>query len=231
MTIRNTFRRLRTNRSGVAMVEFAMGAPFLLMAGLWGTETANYALVSMQVAGMATTIADNASRIGDTSSLQHRKIYESDINDLIYGAHMQNKHLKLFERGRVFISSLEVEPGTDNEYIHWQRCRGKLDVPSTYGVAGDGAGTGLDGMGPAEQRVHAQSDGAVIFVEVSYMYKPMISEKFLGRLDMHSIASFMVRDSRDLTQIYQLDPADPDQVQTCGTLRGTPEVGAGGKIT
>ena len=67
-------RRLARNRSGVAMTEFALGAPFLLMAGLWGTEMANYALVNMKIGQLAVHIADNASRIGDTSMLQDRKI-------------------------------------------------------------------------------------------------------------------------------------------------------------
>lgn len=81
-------RALRRSCSGVAMTEFAMGAPFLLVAGLWGTEMANYALVNMKIGQLAVHIADNASRIGDTSMLQDRKIYEADINDVIYGAHM-----------------------------------------------------------------------------------------------------------------------------------------------
>jgi len=42
-------RALARSRSGVAMTEFALGAPLVLMAGLWGTETANYALTSMKV--------------------------------------------------------------------------------------------------------------------------------------------------------------------------------------
>ena len=42
-------RALLRNRSGLAMIEFALGAPPLLMAGLWGTETANLALTTMKV--------------------------------------------------------------------------------------------------------------------------------------------------------------------------------------
>lgn len=88
MSLRRLLRRLR-DTSGVAMTEFALGAPFLLMAGLWGAESANYALVNMKMSQLAIQLADNASRVGDTSTLQNRKIYESDINDVLYGAQLQ----------------------------------------------------------------------------------------------------------------------------------------------
>ena len=109
MTGLSSFRRLLRNRSGVAMTEFALGAPFLLMAGLWGTETANYALVNMKVGQLAVHVADNASRVGDTSTLQNRKVYEADILDVLIGAQIQGgPALDLYENGRVIISSLQV---------------------------------------------------------------------------------------------------------------------------
>ena len=137
--LRTLLRRLRRNASGVAMTEFALGAPFLLTAGLWGTEMANYALVNMKIGQIAVHIADNASRIGDTSTLQNRRIFEADINDVIYGAEMQaGPGINLYDNGRVIISSLEVRPsgsnGTNQQYIHWQRCRGKKHSDSSYGV-------------------------------------------------------------------------------------------------
>lgn len=214
--------RLRRHRSGVAMTEFAMGAPFILMAGLWGTEEANFALVNMKVGQLAVHIADNASRIGDTSTLEDRKIYESDINDLLYGAQLQaGAGLNLYANGRVIISSLaNIDPsGGTNEYQHiqWQRCRGAMPVSSSYGTSGQTMETG---MGPAAAKVIAGPGEAVIFVELVYTYQPLISDKFVGRPTIRSIASFMVRDDRDLTQIYQRDPGDPDPVQGCATYSG-----------
>ena len=184
-------RALLRNRSGVAMTEFALGAPFLLTAGLWGAEEANYALVNMKISQIAEHIADNASRVGDTSTLQNRKIYESDINDVIYGAQVQGGKLNLYDNGRVVISSLEVEDGTDNQYIHWQRCRGAKNIPPQYGSEGDSFGT--TGMGPAGEQVLAQAGDGVIFVEVNYTYQPLVSARFLGSLNITSIASFTIR--------------------------------------
>ena len=222
-------RALLHNRSGVAMVEFALGAPFLLTAGLWGTEVANYALVNMKISQLAEHVADNASRVGDTSTLQNRRIYESDINEVIYGAQMQGgSKINLYDNGRVIISSLEVTDN-DQQYIHWQRCRGAKRVNSTYGTEGTSLGT--IGMGPADNEVLAQQDDAVIFIEISYIYQPLISAQFLGSLEIHSIASFTVHDKRDLTQIYQRDPGAPDPVQRCGVYNGNAKVGTDGSFS
>ena len=102
------WRRLAASRSGVAATEFAIVLPFLLGVGLMGLEVANRAIVQMQVSQLAAHIADNASRIGDTSTLQDRRIYERDLNDLFYGADVQGSNrLDLFKNGRVIVSSLE----------------------------------------------------------------------------------------------------------------------------
>lgn len=235
MNLLSAFRRLLRNRSGVAMTEFALGAPLLLTAGLWGTEEANYALVNLKISQLAIHMADNASRVGDTSTLQNRKVYEGDINDVIYGAELQAGPLELFEHGRVTISSLEVTTppagGEGNQYIHWQRCRGAAKYDSSFGKEGDGLVKAIDGMGQPGQEVYAQPGEAVIFVELVYDYQPMISARFIPVHSIHAIAAFTVRDKRDLAQLYQRDPADPDQVQSCSSYRGTPEVSSSGKIT
>jgi hypothetical protein len=217
--IRRPLARLRASRSGVAATEFALCLPFLLGAGLMGLEVANRAIVQTQVAQLTAQIADNASRIGDTSTLQDRKIYENDINDLLRGAAVQGGgRLDLFGHGRVIVSSLEVVPGTDDrQYIHWQRCAGTKHHVSSYGLEGDGLSGGLPGMGPAGKEVWAFPDEAVIFVEVVYDYQSLVGPRFGMTGEIVSTASFTVRDDRDLTQIYQRDPDAPDPVASCAT--------------
>jgi hypothetical protein len=184
-----------------------------------GLEMANRAIVSMQINQLAAQIADNASRIGDTSTLQDRKIYESDIDDLLRGAAVQGgSRLNLLEHGRVIVSSLEVVPGTDDrQYIHWQRCAGKKNHVSNYGLEGDGLDGGLPGMGPPGKEVWAFPDEAVIFVEIAYDYQSLVGQRFGMAGEIVSTASFTVRDDRDLTQIYQRDPAAPDAVASCNS--------------
>ena len=215
-------RGLRRDCSGVALTEFALSLPLLLIAGLGGVETANLAVTTLRVNQVAMQIADNASRIGDTSSLEDRKIYESDINDLLLGSNIQaGESIDLYDHGRVIVSSLEVVPGTDDQqYIHWQRCKGTKVHPSSYGVQGDGVGRSLAGMGPPGEEVMAQRGEAVIFVEVSYDYQPLVPGFFNDSRVIGSTSAYTVRDSRDLTQIYQRDAGSPDTVARCGVFNG-----------
>lgn len=200
-------------RSGVAAVEFALVLPFLLIAGLYGTELTWYMLVNMRVSQVALQAADNASRIGDTSTITDRKIYESDLNDVLIGANLDGgSMLKLLNKGRVIISSLEVN-NSGQQYIHWQRCKGLKSTVSSYGIAGD---IKASGIGPAGQEVTAQTGDAVIFVEIQYDYQPLIADGFISNKTINAIASFTVRDDRDLSQIYQTNPAST--VASCSTF-------------
>lgn len=209
-------RRLRRDRSGVAMMEFALIMPFFLMTGLWGVELAHYSYQTMRVGQLASHVADNASRIGDYSTLQNRKIYESDVVDLLIGANLQaGSHMDLFNRGRVIISSLQVN-GSNQQYIRWQRCMGTKQVASSYGAQGQVLS---DGMGPTGNRVTAFPNDAVMFVEVQYDYLPLISSTFIGKPVISSIASFTVRSSRDLSDPYQTAPATP--VMACDKFTST----------
>lgn len=212
-------RRLLRSRSGVAMTEFALAAPFVLTFGLWGIEISNLALTNMKVSQVAMHLADNASRIGDASVLADRKIYESDINDVLYGANLQGgQSLDLYEHGRVIFSSLEVNP-SGQQYIHWQRCKGKKNHASSYGV--QGANLGTAGMGPTGFKVLAQPDDAVIFVEVVYDYQPLVSARFVSNTTITATSAFTVRDDRDLSQVYTHTPATYDVQARCNVFDST----------
>ncbi|MXO72238.1 TadE/TadG family type IV pilus assembly protein [Alteraurantiacibacter buctensis] len=214
--------RLRGCTAGLAATEFALTFPIILALGLTGLELCNRTIVTMQVNQLAVQLADNASRIGDESMLQDRRIYESDIQDLFYGAELQaGPSLNLYGQGRVILSSLEVVPGTNNQYIHWQRCMGALRSNSTYGNEGDGRNGGFPGMGPPGEEVLAFPDEAVMFVELHYEYKPIIGNPFGSPSQIHSRASFTVRDDRDLSQIYQKDASNPATVASCGSYGTT----------
>ena len=220
--LRPLVRRLRHSASGAAVTEFALAAPLVLTAGLWGVETAHQAIVQMRISQVAVLVADNASRVGETSLLGETVLYESDLNDVLHGAHVQTgSAFDLYSHGRVILSSLEVVPDTeDQQYIHWQRCKGELAVTSTYGEEGDGLAMGIDGMGPAGEEIIAFKGEAVMFVEVVYDYQPLISKLFTHADRITATAAFNVRDNRDLTQIYQRDETDADPVADCELFEG-----------
>jgi hypothetical protein len=220
--VRRLLSRLCRHTSGVAMIEFALSAPLLMGVGLWGVETANQAIVQMRINQIAVLIADNASRVGENSLLGNAEIYESDINDVLYGAHVQSGgKFDFYDHGRVILSSLEVVPGSeDQQYIHWQRCMGKLHYSSSYGSAGEGLDGSLAGMGPSGEEIVAFGDEAVMFVEVAYVYQPIVSSAFTTAGTLTATAAFNVRENRDLSEIHQRDPASPDSVASCDAYSG-----------
>lgn len=216
-SIANLRYRLRRDRSGVAMVEFALVMPFFLGIAMWGIELGYYQFQIMKIEQLSAHVADNASRVGDYSKLQNRKIYESDIDDLLVGANLQaGSQMDLLNHGRIILSSLEMnEDG--KQYIHWQRCVGTKNVTSSYGKEGDVLPNA--GIGPKGSEVPALANDAVMFVEIQYDYTPLISDSFVGTPVISSIASFTVRSSRDLKQIYQGTTASPKM--TCDRYTGS----------
>lgn len=194
-------RRLQQERDGVSMVEFAMILPLLVMLGTYGAEVAHKAVINMQVSQLALSVADNASRLGQTdNSSVPPTITESDIDSVMFGAAEQGKSYDVIANGRIILSSLEMDPVTGDQYIHWQRCRGSLEVASDYGEeTPDGSpDEPLAGMGKAGL-VTARPDSAVMFVEVKYQYQPLFDVFPSGNNEISQEAAFVVRDDRDLT--------------------------------
>jgi Flp pilus assembly protein TadG len=193
--------RFRRDTSGVALLEFALTLPVLLLLSLTGAELTNYITTKMRISQISLHLADNAARIGSGSQLAVKTINESDINDLFIGANMQSGELALQTNGRIILSSVEIDAAHTGKYkIAWQRCYGnKTTHTSTYGVAG---ANNLTGVGPAGRQTVAPTDGAAMFVEVYYEYQPLVKTSLAPSTTMVEIASMMVRDRRDLTQVY-----------------------------
>jgi hypothetical protein len=208
-------RRLRRNQTAIAMTEFALASPLVVTLGLYGLESANLALAHMKVAQVAANLADTTSRIGIDSPLSLKQIREADINDAFQAVRLQGGKMKITDYGRVILSSLETN-ASDGQWIHWQRCVGKLNVTSTYGNAGDGAtGTAFAGMGPSGSQIKAPKGLAVMFVEVQYDYQPLISNRLFGAKRIKSTSAFIVRDPRDLSNTN--NPANPAPTVTAST--------------
>ncbi len=218
--IRGLTHRLRRDESGVALLEFAFALPLVLAVGLYGIETANLALANMRVSQIALNLADNASRVGSMQSNNTSQLREIDMNDVLTAARLQGAPWDLTTRGRIIVSSLEEKSG--KQVIHWQRClgtRNTADYKSHYGettttagtdtTSGNAGTTVTGGMGPAGGKVTAPPNSGVMFVEINYLYRPVVSAAWLpgGSARIHYIASFVVRDKRVFDQIYNPSPA------------------------
>ncbi len=192
-------RALRRDTSGLAAVEFALCLPFVVSVAMGGAELTNYTTTKMRISQVAVHIADNASRIGTGTVLSNKTISEAQINDLLTGAGLQAGKTNLYTNGRVILSSLEpmANPNTSDRYkIRWQRCRGSKVWPSSYGTAGQ---TNLTGISVNGQTLKAPDDGAVMFVEIAYDYKPLISTVFVPKNLIREVAAMTVRNQRDYT--------------------------------
>lgn len=178
---------LRDCTSGLALTEFAMSLPVLLTLGLFGLETANFAMAHLRISNIAMVTADNAARVRDS-------IDEADVIDLFTGSKMTGDGIGFAENGRIVLSSLERNAAENGQWIRWQRCDGVRTYSSTYGPEGTGQNdTSLQHVGPASSPISAASGTAVMVVEVSYIYQPIIPNSFLSGREIRYESAFNVR--------------------------------------
>ena len=216
-------RSLARDRSGLAMLEFALALPIVVGLGAYGLEISNLALLNLRISQIALNLADNASRVGTFSTLSTQQLREVDMNDVLQAARYQGASINLTTNGRITLSSLEnVKQSYDTvatQRIHWQRClglRAGVGYDSTYGTTNTTDGTDATatndgtlaptGMGDAGAMVNAPAASGVMFVEINYMTKPLFGTWLTAPARLHYIASFIVRDRRDFAQIYNPSP-------------------------
>lgn len=202
MSLAPASRRLARDRRGAAAIEFALSLPVLLLLGMYGAEVAHMASVNVEVSQLALSVADNASRLGQTdNSGVTPTIAETDVDAVLFGAIKQGATLQFATRGRVVLSSLEKDSATGKQYIRWQRCRGGLNRASAYGNDSDRNGLNgpeIAGLGAGRQIVTAKSGSAVMFAEVFYEYRGLFGSLYTGTVVLKREAAFIVRDDRNL---------------------------------
>ncbi|MGI9377096.1 MAG: TadE/TadG family type IV pilus assembly protein [Tsuneonella suprasediminis] len=196
-------RRFLAETAAVAAVEFAIMFPVFITLGLVGTEIAYMSTVNMRVSQIALSLADNASRIGQTdNSSVSPNVKESDIDSIMAGALKQGESFDLKHNGRLILSSLELDSATGKQYIRWQRCSGDLARTSTYGNDTDNnglTGSPIDGVGQSSDKIRASTDSAVMIAEVYYDYKGLFGNLLPTKPTFRQEAIFTVRDDRNLT--------------------------------
>lgn len=188
--------KLHQDKSGLALIEFAFVAPFLLTVGLTGMETANLAVGHLQVSQVAMLVADNASRVRNS-------IDEADIREIFTGADLTGSSIDFSPNARIILSNLEHNGrsgSNEGQWIRWQRCYGgNTNYVSTFGDEGDGETNSslAAGIGPAGKKISATAATAVNFVEVVYDYKPLVSDRFFGDIVIRYQSAFVARERND----------------------------------
>ena len=202
-TFRSAFgRRLRKNRRGATAAEFAIILPALMGIAMGGIELVWMFVCNLQVNALALAVADNASRMEQTNNTSVTPtVTTSDIANVMKGALLEGASIGIQQKGKVILSSLERDPSTGRQYIHWQRCAGSLTASSAYGNQSNLNGlngTTITGMGAGATKVTAAAGSAVMFVEVVYQYEGIFGPLFTRPFTMKSEGAYMIRDIRNL---------------------------------
>lgn len=205
-------RRFRSDVRGLAMIEFAIVAPVLLTLGLAGAEITHMAVAVMRVNQISTAISDNVARVRDS-------IDESDVNEALLSAKFIGGGIDFSANGRVVVSSVEPngkEAPNSGQYIRWQRCTGALNTTDSqpkYGTQSKGQNDNtLPYMGSSTRKIVAGPGSALIFVEVTYRYQPLVSSRFFGTPTLRSESVYNVRERN--TQVLATAPGTTASVCT-----------------
>lgn len=186
-------RGLRSDRRGLALLEFGLTLPIFMTIMLSGLELAWYALSNQQVNQLASQAADNAARVKGT-------IDETDITEIMAATTLNGSRLDFGNRGRVIISSIQRNTAGTGQWIRWQRCSGSKSAASAYGVEGKGQNDAtLTGIGKGTPQMTAGAGVAIILAEVRYDYKPLITSVFFGNAVMKAETAYVVRQRTDLS--------------------------------
>jgi Flp pilus assembly protein TadG len=190
--LRTLLKRLRTATSGLAVVEFALTAPVMIVLITYGLEAANIAISRVRIQTMTSGAADNASRIRDS-------IDETDITELLTGAKAVGSNLEFATRGRLIISSVERNAANDGLEIVWQRCDGAKNYVSSVGIQGKGkTDNTLPTVGYTKGdgtivNVSPKAGTVIIFVETAYDYKALFGDYLYGAQTFKDYRAYIVR--------------------------------------
>jgi Flp pilus assembly protein TadG len=152
--------RLLSCRAGNVAVEFALGAPVLIMLMLASAELARFVILHQKMDRVATTISDLVSRA--------ETISESELQDIFSAAGEVAFPYDLADLGLVIVSSV-TNPDGNGPIVAWQRSGGgSYSGTSQVGTEGNDATL----TGDFEVR---QGETAIIS-EVYFSFSPFISE-------------------------------------------------------
>lgn len=199
---RHFLRRIAYDDAAVSVLEFALVLPLFMTLGMYGAEIAWLNAASLEVSQVAVSLADNASRLGQTdNSGVTPTISTTDVDSVLTGAIEEGEAISLQDNGRVILSSLEVHPVSGKQYVHWQQCKGSGKQQSAHGKAdltGSITSSLANGLAIGSGTIKSPSGGAVMVAEVWYQYRGLFGTLFVDRIVLHEQAAIIARDDRSV---------------------------------
>lgn len=174
-TVRRQARVLRSDRRGVAFLEFALTLPLFLGFVAAGLEFSHLMMTNMRVQRLASMTADMIAQRGASD----KQISELQIYDIMFALDVAAKPLDIRNRGRIIISAVLGEDTNndrvaDYNRIKWQRYDG-----------GFTAATNIIGCRQNNDRASLKRNRALVLNEaffmtqVSYQYEPLFGESLV----------------------------------------------------
>jgi hypothetical protein len=167
-------RRIRfgDDNRGVAMVEFALATPLLLLVCFGGLEYVNYVLALQKIERIASLTADAIARNTLPPS-------ERSFIDTLRAVDKVGAPFKVDDQGRTIITGVIGVTQGDRivNKVVWQRCGGRLrGVGSTVGAEWRTTADYADGPNiTLPNEISLLQNQMVVIAEVAYRYRPMIS--------------------------------------------------------
>jgi Flp pilus assembly protein TadG len=167
--MRRSLCALADDRSGLALLEFALMLPLFLGFVLTGIEFTNYVFANNRVQRLATMTADLVAQSGEGSI----GVSEAQIYDLFSAIDLTAKPFDLRNYGRVVITAVKGvdtnNDGTVENGMLWQRFDGSYVVTPLVGCARTTTTATL----PNSRKVLL---GEILFhVQVTYKYQPIFT--------------------------------------------------------
>lgn len=165
--------RFARGREGVAIVDFAMVAPMLVMLLLGGIEVGRLALLNQKLSRVTTSVSDLVAR--------SEVVTEADIDQVFVAAQMSMRPFAIGSQGMIFVSSVSTAANPNDPRINWQR-EGGGTASATSKVGNEG--------GPATlpHNFVMVANRNVIIAEFFYRYEPFFFDSFFEAKDMRHFA-------------------------------------------
>lgn len=126
MTIK-FLNRLKSNRKGVAALEFAASLPLIMLLIFGVIEVTRFILVAQMVTNVSRTVADLTSQGGVTDL--------TSLERMLDAVEFVARPFDIQTDGRVIVSSISESGGSPD--MNWQHCKGGLTTASNIGIPGN----------------------------------------------------------------------------------------------
>lgn len=165
-------------QSGIAVVEFALILPVLMLLFYGTIEVTRYILIVQKVEKLAHSIADVTS--------QEQTASATVLNQALAATSDIMSPYTMTTNGTVFISSLYRAQGAAEATVNW-RYQGGGSLPATSQIGPLGGLPVVPGGFTFDEREN------VIAAEVFYRFSPLISAQFFGTVTVYRAAFYKPR--------------------------------------